>query len=726
MSSARLALYAACSSVVATIGQPAGAAQTAPDAPEIVVTAQRRPEHAQDVPISLTALSGGALDRLQATDMASLGRVVPSLNMTRTGAFTQPYLRGVGKRSTLGVENSVATYVDGVYYGSALGSLLDLRGIARIEVLNGPQGTLFGRNTTGGVIQIITREPTAETEAEVTVQAGSYGYLRGDAYLSGGSGAVAGNLAMSLSRNGGYGTNLYSGDTDQGETDHSLVARGRWRWQASPSLTIGMAADYQDVDNDFAYRPVAGFPPIGQPGIQDFRDGDQDTPSRYRFRFGGASVRADAQIGGLTFMSLTALRAMHAQYGTDLDQGPQLLWAGIPTAEQEQFSQEFQLQSAASSPVQWVVGLYYINIEVRYDPTHFFYGGSYSALLGGRIRQTLFDTGIASSYAAYGQGSLPLGAATALTLGLRYTSERRSVEANGEREFDTAPFIRPTPGLPLLTEPPLRNSDTFGELTWRLALDHHFSDRVMGYLSVNRGFQSGGWSLQTPQNPPFGPETLDDFEAGLKYVSASRNLSADANVFYYDYSDLQVSAITPIGSVTTNAASAELYGLELQLSARPASGTELTAGLQWLHARFNSFPNATCTDFSAGAAVPYSPISCDASGNDLPYAPELKFNLGANQQFSLGGNGTLLASGNLSYNSGYFSEADNVARQDAYATLDLSLEWRPRTTGPSLRLWVLNLTDTHYYDSLATQPTAGVIQRPAAPRRFGATLGYSL
>jgi iron complex outermembrane receptor protein len=728
MSSARFALYAAgCTGLALLDGQPCAAqAPAGDDQREIVVTAQRRPERPEDVPISLTALSGAQLERMHATDMAGLSRVVPSLTMTRTGAFTQPYLRGVGKRSTLGVENSVATYVDGVYFGSAIGSLLDLRGIERIEVLNGPQGTLFGRNTTGGVIHIVTREPAAGSSGEAELHLGSYGYVRGDAYLSGGTERVAGSLALSMSRNDGYGTNLYTGRTDQGEVRHSLVARSRWLWRPAESVTIGLAADFQDVDQDFAYRPVAGFPPIGEPRVLDFRDGDQDQPSRYRSRFGGASIRAEAELGGLTFMSLTALRAMRARFGADLDQGPLLLWSGVPNARQEQFSQEFQLRPRESSRLQWVAGLYFIDIGVRYDPTSFLYGGSYSARLGGRVRQTLFDSGTAASYAAYGQGALPIGEATALTLGLRYTIERRSIEANGERQFDNPPFIRPTPGLPLPGEPPLRDSDTFSELTWRAALDHHFSDRLMGYVSASRGFQSGGWSLQTPQNPPFGPETLDDFEAGLKYVSGSRRFRADANVFYYDYSDLQVSTITPIGSVTTNAASAELYGLELQLDAQLGRGTNVALGLQWLEARFNRFPNATCTDFTIGAANPYAPISCDVSGNRLPYAPELKLNAGASHLFAWDGIGTLLLSANFAYNSGYFAEADNVVRQKAYATLDASLEWRPSESGPSVRLWVLNLTDTNYYDSLATQPTAGVIQRPAAPRRFGASIAYSL
>src|SRR5687768_11813438 len=154
---------------------------------------------------------------METTNMAGSGKVVPSLNMTRTGAFTQPYLRGVGKRSTLGVEHSVATYVDGVYLASSISALLDLRGIERVEILDGPQGTLFGRNSTGGVIQVITRDPEPGSSGEAELHLGSYGHVRGDGYLTGGSDRLAANLAVSWSRNDGYGTNLFTGRTDQGE-----------------------------------------------------------------------------------------------------------------------------------------------------------------------------------------------------------------------------------------------------------------------------------------------------------------------------------------------------------------------------------------------------------------------------------------------------------------------------------------------------------------------------
>nr|WP_283938225.1 TonB-dependent receptor [Sphingomonas brevis] len=691
----------------------------------IVVTAQRRPEPPEDVPISLTALSGKRLEDYQATDMASLGKVVPSLHMTRTGAFTQPFLRGVGKRSTLGVENSVATYVDGVYLASAISALLDLRGIDRIEVLNGPQGTLFGRNTTGGVIQVITRDPDPGLSGEIALHVGTYGYLRGDAYLTGGNDLIAGNLAVSLSRNGGYGTNLFTGKKDQGEVDHSLVARSKLLWRPTESLTLTLAGDYQDVEQDFTQLPVEGFHAAGNPRLLDFRDSDHDGSNRMHFKYGGVSLKADAELGDISLMSLTALRRMQARYHADLDLGPEPLLTGDPDARQDQFTQELQLRSGEASPFRWVAGLYYLRLEERYDPTTFTLGGSYSADRGGRTFQSIEDEGEVSSYAAYGQGTLPIGPSTRLTAGLRYTIEHRSVDARGERLFDNPPFVRPVPGLPLLDEEPLEQDSSFRKLTWRASVDHDFSNALLGYAVVSRGFQSGGWNLQSPQAPAFAPETLDDYEAGLKYADAAGRFKADAAFFYYDYRDLQVSAFTAAGSVTTNATTADIYGIDLQLAARVGLSTNLSFGAQWLHARFNRFDNATCTDYSQDAVALYSPVQCDATGNHLPFAPEYKANLGVTQRLGLGRSGTLLLAGNLAYNDGYYAEPDNEVRQGGYATLDLSAEWRPAGRGPAIRLWVLNLTDAHYYATLVTFPTTGVLQRPAEPRRFGLSASYS-
>ncbi len=423
-------------------------------------------------------------------------------------------------------------------------------------------------------------------------------------------------------------------------------------------------------------------------------------------------------------VSLTAVRRMKARYGNDLDLGPLPLLSGHPTADQRQFSQEFQLHSKESSRLRWIAGLFYIRLVESYEPTLFLYGGSYSARLGGRVRQSLADTGRVSSYAAYGQATWPIDARSRITAGLRRTIEHRSVEARGFQEFATAPFVRPIPGLPLPTEPPFRNGKTFRALTWRASIDTDLSDRWMAYVSASRGFQSGGWNLQTPQAPPFGPETLDAFEAGLKYAGRSGRLRAEAAAFAYDYSDLQVSAFTPLGSMTTNATSADIYGIQLQLAAR-SGGTAILAGAQLLETAFGRFPNATCLDLRPSAPVRYAPRPCDATGNRLPFAPAFKANLAVSRQLVLGGAGRLALAANLAYTSGYPAEADNVARQAAFATLDLAIEWRPGPAGPAVQLWARNLTGARHTDALANFPTTGILQRPAAPRRFGLSLAYA-
>jgi outer membrane receptor protein involved in Fe transport len=456
--------------------------------------------------------------------------------------------------------------------------------------------------------------------------------------------------------------------------------------------------------------------------VLDFRDRDQNASNRFHFHYGGVSMKANAEIGDLTFVSISAVRGLRANWNTDLDLGPLPLLSGHPRARQTQISQEFQLQSNEQSRFKWLAGLYYIHLKEQLDPLLFLYGGSYSSQLGDRLQRSLVSAGRVSSFAGYGQGTVSIDDSTRLTAGLRYTIEARSAEARGQQIYSSEPFIRPIPGLPLLNEEPLKQSKTFRELTWRASLDRDLSDQLMGYLSASRGFQSGGWNLQTPQFEPFSPETVDAFEGGLKFSGPAGRFRADLAAFYYDYSNMQVSAFTAFGSATVNATSANIRGLDLQLGWRPSQAFELNIGGELLRTRFGSFPNASCVNYDQNVPILYAPMACDATGNRLPYAPKLKLNAGATHALALGSAGTILISGSVAYNSGYFSEPDNVVRQEAFTTLDLSAEWLPVKRGPALTFWARNLTNAKYHDSLVTFPTTGVPQRPAAPRRFGISL----
>ena len=243
--------------------------------------------------------------------------------------------------------------------------------------------------------------------------------------------------------------------------------------------------------------------------------------------------------------------------------------------------------------------------------------------------------------------------------------------------FDNAPFVRPIPGLPLLTAAPLKNSDTFRELTWRASLDRHITDELMGYVSVSRGFQSGGWNLQTPRIPRSSRNGSTTSRRGLKFADRTHRFRADANIFYYDYSDLQVSALTPIGQATTNAI-AEIYGLELQLDARLGRRTDVSFGAQLLQARYKDFP----TRPAPISARPSAFLTCRSRATSPATAAiraKAKVQLRC-QPMNSGLGCTLLLSGNFAYNSGYVAEPDNVVRQ-TLATVDLSAEWQPARGG---------------------------------------------
>ena len=316
--------------------------------------------------------------------MAGLGKVVPSLVMMRTGVFTQPFLRGVGKRSNLGVENSVATYVDGVYSRFA-----DQRAArpARHRAGRGPEraaGNLVRAQHDGRRHPDRHAGPKRRSRrAKCTLAAGTYGYFRGDATDRGERTDRGQPRREPVATRRLRDEHSTPAKTDQGEVDHSLVARSKWIWRPDAALKLTLAGDYQDIDR-ISSPPVPGFPAVGQPPSKAFTTATRIRPNRFRFRYGGVSLRADAEIGSLTFMSLSALRRMDARWSLDLDTGPQpLSGRAFRSPSRTRFSQEFQLQSDEASRVRWVAGLDYIRIEEQYDPTMSHYGGSYSAPLGG-------------------------------------------------------------------------------------------------------------------------------------------------------------------------------------------------------------------------------------------------------------------------------------------------------------------------------------------------------
>jgi iron complex outermembrane receptor protein len=719
---------------------------------EIVVTAQKRQENMQDVPIAVTAISGDALQKVGVTDTFDLKALVPSLNFsTAVGGIGLPRIRGVGSTGFgPGVENPVATYIDGVYISSSIGALTSLNDIAQVAVLKGPQGTLFGRNATGGLIQITTKQPSHDFKGDVQATVGNYGTAGGGLYLTGGmSDSIAASIAFKYEdRNDGYGVNTKTGNDILTQQSYSGRAKVLWEVDATSAT---LSADMSHVDSaNAAFRPVTrnvrgNFAAGGQ------RDTDADIDPSMDADQTGASLEIRHQFGGMELMSLSAYRNMELNTKFDPDGTTEDEWVGVPfanavpsaangfqgqgfnhgfvienTAIEKQFTQEIQLQSTGEGSFKWVMGAFYMKGDGKYDParsTNAFQTAGNAAFGAPPGRYTdLVATQTLDSYAAFVQGSYALGAATNLTAGLRYTRDER--EASGIRQTYEA-----TGRLVAVQTAPQgvveSSSDTFSEPTWRLSLDHRFSPEVMGYASYNRGFRSAAFVVQnigltTPlTNKLLQPEIVDAYEVGIKTDLLDRRVRLNAAAYYYDQKNAQVMQIQSGIQFIYNAEGAKIYGLDADLTALVTEHFTLTAGVNYTHGRYTQFTNAV-------AAIPQAAggnllTIGDASGKRLQNVPDWTANLGASYDVPTSV-GDITFSGNYYHNDGWAADPDNRVNQEAYGLLDGSVSWQSSNEKLSLSLWGKNLTDEFYFQQLGASNFAdnGV---QAAPRTYGVTFG---
>jgi iron complex outermembrane recepter protein len=687
----------------------------ASDIPEIIVTAQRRNENLQDVPIAVSAVSAAQLQMQGITSTLDIGRAVPSLIITQTFGYVLPRIRGVGNSVVgAGYESGVATYVDGVYLAAAPAGLLSLNNIEQIEVLKGPQGTLFGRNATGGLVSIITREPSSTPGGTVEVGYGDYQTATTNLYLTGGLGtAVAADFAGHVSTQGqGYGINRFNGrDVNRADSDTAL--RSSFLVAPGEDTKIQLSLDYEQNKGSIygAVRLAPGtstFFPQGP--IQSAWDVDSDDQPASQYKGGGVTARIEQNLGFGKLTSISGYRESQNVIAVDADGTPTPALDLVEAQRDKQLSEEVNLTSNPSSLVKWVGGLYYFGAASSYDPSRAaFFGflqpptpfGSISALSNfGRERT--------ESYAGYAQATAPVAHETNLTLGLRYSSEKHVLDAYQTIDIAAGPAGLETPF-------PEQNR-RFSNPTWRVSLDHRFSPEVMVYASENRGFKSGGYNPQVPTDPAYEPEKLDAYEIGVKSDLLGRRLRVNAAAFYYDYSNLQVAKFT--GSQTTyyNGAAARIYGLDTDFEARPTAHLTVSGGFTLVNDRFTNFPDAVFA-FQVPGGVDTEIRS--AAGNRLPQTADFTATLNADYHVptSFGGSGLNLSYG---YNSGYYSQPDNILRQPSYSTLAATLRFDLKN-GMALSLWGCNLTNAKIAQTLAAGGFNSIVSY-APPLTYGAAI----
>ena len=685
----------------------------------ITVTAQRRTENNQQVPITITVVSGDALAKQGIFDTTSLGAAVPGLIFTREGNNGTPYIRGVGT-STVGPgsESSVAVYVDGVYQSSQTALLFGLNNVNSIEVLKGPQGTLFGRNASGGVIQITTKDPSFTPGINLNVGYGNYDTARTSLYATAPlTDTVAINLAVEgKDQTKGWGRDLANNTEAFDGYNGNVRSKLLWTPGDNTRALVALDISYNRDETGYGWTLFPGARNIFDVATYNgFYNPDDDPGDVNRWRNEGVSLSLDHNLGWAKIVSISAERYISSTGLLDLDAAPVPLFeeVGVYTKDTT-FSQEVQLQSLESSGVQWLAGLYYLNDVAALDPDHI-----YGTALGPGNYENIANTITTNSLAPFGQATLEVLHDTRVTLGLRYTRDMK--EILGGYTFDGA-TIPNTAG---------RQSKIWDKLTWRTAVDHQFTPDVLGYISYNRGFKSGTFDISSALAPPVAPEVVDAYEAGWKTEWLNHSLRVNGSTFFYKYSNLQLQTVDAASGTEQllNAASAKIYGLDLDAEAAFTSNLRVTAGLEALHARYTSFPSAPSyiPNQPPRGTPPYggnSLTSINADGIQLLSAPNLSANIALDYTYA-----TSLGLFNLnvspSYTSRYPETFDGRLYQPSVPLLSGSLTWSSGDNRWSIRLWGANLLGREYF-TFAGDTSSGDVYSPAPPRTFGVVFGIRL
>ena len=680
---------------------------------EIVVTAQKRSQNLKDVPIAITAVSGDQLQASGVTNTEQLSTLVPGLTIRVSAGVFQPSIRGISTSST-STENPVALYIDGVYYPIQREGLRDLNDIAQVAVLKGPQGTLFGRNATAGVIQITTKQPTHDDVVEGGVSYDNYQTIRGDTYLSGGlSESLAGSLSVDYATQGeGWGRNLTYGE-DIFRLESLFSARSKFLLELGDQTDVTLIFDYINRRDSLGpnFRTYSGtlsaFPGL-RPSTDPY-DSYSGVISRNTFDGGGASVTLNHEFDFAKLVSISAFRQGKGQYRFD--------GTGVPGAfisldavnvPNKSFSQELQLVSVKNNDFVWTSGLYYFYAKQGNDPLNRYFSGPLAPLpTSARMTDTVADEKT-NSVAAFAQGDLKILPKTTLTVGGRYTYEKRDFQGLVSASLKNGIFV------PVASDP--AGTATVEKPTWRVSLNQDLTSDITAYVAYNRGFKSGGFNIVSPSALSYQPEVLDDYEIGLKTELFDKRLRFNAAGFLYEYSNLQVLQYVNLIQTISNAAKAKLHGLDVDMEEALTSDLRLSGGFTWLYSEFTDYTNAIISSPKPTGGVNLA--SGDASGNQLPLAQKFSGSLSLDYDRKVNF-GDLHFNISASHNSGYFFDADNFTRQRPYTMLNTSLGWTSLDKHYNLMLWGRNILDEHIASLVTASPFGYEATYGNPPLTFG-------
>lgn len=696
----------------ADTSQRAEDAQAAPE--EIVVTGQRRAQALTDVPVTISVVTEETLESAAIVDTRALGQVVPGLVVAQKGSFVQPVVRGVSAQGTgPGLENSVPMYFDGIYMSDQLSNLYNLSGIKSIELLKGPQGTLYGRNAVGGAILITTRDPDAnDAWGDASIGYGSFNDVRANAFVNA---PIADDLAFSVSglfrRNDGYYRNvLRGGKRDVGLRSWALHAKLKWEPSDAVSLLGSVMYSHSEDGSGLAGIPLDNNtaalridPNVILPdSVWEYA---HNVHPEQRANVLLAYARSEVAVGGGKWTVLGAYRRNRVQIFSDADYSPVSIQEFHLTVPSETYSLETFYVSPRWGAVSIVAGANYYKADERYEPLDLTFRPVISPAVN-PLKMYVFGQQKTTSAAVYAEATLELTEQLLLTAGARYTDEKKVY--NAERFFVAIP-----PGG---TDWPRINDIKYNDFTPRASLMYKPSEHASLYATYSKGFKSGGFNPSTVSPDFVRPEKITAYEAGFK--TSSEWGSFNASAFHYDYEDMQVATIVGAVSATRNAAAAKFNGIDIDGTLRLGRGLRLTGAYSFVRAKYTEYEDAVVNIPVPGGGNVGAII--DASGNPVIRSPKHSGNLGA-EYSAPAFNGDLTLSGNFYFSSGFAWEPGNRVRQKAYQTLSARAAWRPNGSPFEIAGWMSNITNTKYIQSESDSSAAdGVSYAP--PRWAGVSL----
>ena len=665
---------------------------------EIVVTAERRSESLQNVPVSVSAISAESAKAMGITSTEDLTTAVPDLVFSRTSNAGVPYIRGIGNNNpSLGDESAVAVYVDGVYIPSLIGNILDLNSIQQVEVLKGPQGTLFGRNATGGVIQVITKQPSQTPNLDAEIGYGNYGTAVARIYgTTGITPKVAADFAgFYEDQSAGFGTNLATGLPAYRAKSDSF--RSKWTLTLDDTdVTLSLDSSQRRDEQGTAIRQVDGAL-LGGIVVPGYYNVDQNNPSYGVVHDAGVSVTVKHDLHWAQVVSISSYRESTEHLNTDADYTPApLIFANIQGSVKSA-TEELQLLSPDSSRLKWIGGLFYYYNESTLSP----FGVSGEAVYPVEYFNT-DDTQKTNSYSGFGQLTYPVLDQLRLSGGVRYTSDTRKLTGAEVTNFGAVPLTAARA--------------TFDNTSYRAAVDYDLAQHLLLYATYSTGFKSGIYNTYTPTDPVVKPETLDATELGLKTELLDNTVRINVAGYYYKFNDIQLDRVKATSTTLTNASSAKAHGVDLDVEYLPVRSLSLRAGVSYLDTEFTNYPGGVVTSLNpAGGLIT---TSGDLTGRELPLAPHMTLDAAATYTLA-SPIGTFVFNATDYYNDGYYWAPENLLRQNPYDLLNGSVEWNPNLHW-GLRLWGKNLTNREYL-SYAESAATGDTGSPANPRTYGIT-----